>query len=76
VEISKWLSGTPNFTFDTLIDIQTVLDIELVNTKTTEQQKQQNNKSKQEACWRKMLLLSIHKLIRKKVWQNKGLQRC
>ncbi len=28
--ISKWLSGTHNFTADTLMDIQDVLDIELI----------------------------------------------
>lgn len=30
-EVSKWLSGTHNFTHDTLIDIQSVLNIELIN---------------------------------------------
>lgn len=30
--ISKWLSGTHNFTVDTLVDIQRVLGINLVNT--------------------------------------------
>lgn len=30
-EISKWLSGTHNFTHDTLIDIQSILKIELIN---------------------------------------------
>jgi transcriptional regulator with XRE-family HTH domain len=29
-EITKWLSGTHNFTIDTLIDIENVLDIELI----------------------------------------------
>ncbi len=28
--VSKWLSGTHNFTADTLMDIQSVLDIELI----------------------------------------------
>ena len=30
-EISKWLTGTHNFTHDTLFDIQTVLNINLLN---------------------------------------------
>jgi len=30
-EITKWLSGTHNFTTDTLWDIERVLDIELIN---------------------------------------------
>lgn len=30
-EISKWLSGTHNFTHDTLVDIQLALHIELIN---------------------------------------------
>ena len=30
-EITKWLSGTHNFTFDTLCDIERVLNISLVN---------------------------------------------
>jgi len=30
-EISKWLSGTHNFTIDTLIDIERILNIELLN---------------------------------------------
>jgi len=30
-EITKWLSGTHNFTCDTLVDIQEVLGIELIN---------------------------------------------
>lgn len=29
--ITKWLSGTHNFTFDTLLDIQRILDINLIN---------------------------------------------
>ena len=36
-EISKWLSGTHNFTADTLFDIERVLDIRLFQTE--EQQK-------------------------------------
>jgi len=31
-EISKWLSGTHNFTTDTLFDIQQFLGVELINT--------------------------------------------
>jgi len=31
-EISKWLSGTHNFTTDTLFDIQQFLAVELINT--------------------------------------------
>ena len=29
-EISKWLSGTHNFTYETLIDIENILDIEFI----------------------------------------------
>src|SRR5258708_34537161 len=29
--VSKWLSGTHNFTVDTLVDIQRLLDIKLLN---------------------------------------------
>jgi transcriptional regulator with XRE-family HTH domain len=32
-EISKWISGTHNFTVDTLIDIEQVLSIQLLDTK-------------------------------------------
>lgn len=32
-EISKWLSGTHNFTIDTLMDIERVLSIRLLETK-------------------------------------------
>lgn len=32
-EISKWLSGTHNFTHDILVDIQSILGIELLNIK-------------------------------------------
>lgn len=32
-EISKWLSGTHNFTSNTLIDIENMLDIELITLK-------------------------------------------
>lgn len=31
--ISKWLSGTHNFTIDTLIDLENVLNIKLLNVK-------------------------------------------
>lgn len=31
-EISKWLSGTHNFTTDTLFDLEDILDVLLVNT--------------------------------------------
>ena len=33
-EISKWLSGTHNFTHDTLFEISKVLDIDLIDTNT------------------------------------------
>jgi ribosome-binding protein aMBF1 (putative translation factor) len=32
-EISKWLSGTHNFTIETLMDIERVLSIQLLDTK-------------------------------------------
>ena len=32
-EISKWLSGTHNFTIDTLMDIERVLSVQLLDTK-------------------------------------------
>ncbi len=32
--ISRWLSGTHNFTIDTLFDIEKVLDIKLINIET------------------------------------------
>lgn len=32
-EITKWLSGTHNFTIDTLWDIERILDIELISLK-------------------------------------------
>jgi transcriptional regulator with XRE-family HTH domain len=32
-EISRWLSGTHNFTTDTLLDIEQVLSIQLIDTK-------------------------------------------
>ena len=35
--ISKWLSGTHNFTVDTLVDIQRVLGINLVNAQLNQQ---------------------------------------
>ena len=31
--ITKWLSGTHNFTMDTLIDLERILDISLLNLK-------------------------------------------
>jgi transcriptional regulator with XRE-family HTH domain len=31
-EITKWLSGTHNFTLDTLLDIQNIFSVNLVNT--------------------------------------------
>lgn len=34
--VSKWLSGTHNFTVDTLTDIQRVLDIKLLDIELTE----------------------------------------
>ncbi|MBK8636166.1 MAG: helix-turn-helix transcriptional regulator [Saprospiraceae bacterium] len=30
--ISKWLSGTHNFTIDTLVELECALDISLINT--------------------------------------------
>lgn len=36
--ISKWLSGTHNFTADTLFDIERVLGIKLINTAEEEQE--------------------------------------
>jgi transcriptional regulator with XRE-family HTH domain len=35
--VSKWLSGTHNFTVDTLVDIQRVLNIQLFNVEVNEQ---------------------------------------
>ena len=35
--ISRWLSGTHNFTIDTLCDIESVLDIKLLNINTKPQ---------------------------------------
>ncbi|MGF1637323.1 MAG: multiprotein-bridging factor 1 family protein [Cyclobacteriaceae bacterium] len=32
--ITKWLSGTHNFTMDTLIDLERVLDVSLLNLET------------------------------------------
>ena len=32
-EVSKWLSGNHNFTVDTLLDIQSLLEVELLNCK-------------------------------------------
>ena len=34
--VSKWLSGTHNFTVDTLVDIQRVLNIQLLNVEINE----------------------------------------
>ena len=31
--VTKWLSGTHNFTFDTLVDVGNALDIQLLNIK-------------------------------------------
>ncbi|MCF6407843.1 helix-turn-helix domain-containing protein [Chitinophaga filiformis] len=36
--VSKWLSGTHNFTMDTLVDIQRVLGIRLLDTDMTDTQ--------------------------------------
>lgn len=35
---TKWLSGTHNFTFDTLFDLQEILDIKLINTEDSQQE--------------------------------------
>ena len=35
-EITKWLSGTHNFTTDTLIDLENVLNVDLLNLKEQE----------------------------------------
>lgn len=35
-EISKWLSGTHNFTIDTLMDIEQVLSIQLIDTENVD----------------------------------------
>jgi transcriptional regulator with XRE-family HTH domain len=42
--ISRWMSGTHNFTVDTLIDIQRVLGISLLNVETTNSYAQVNFK--------------------------------
>jgi transcriptional regulator with XRE-family HTH domain len=42
--ISRWMSGTHNFTVDTLIDIQRILDISLLNVETTNSYAQVNFK--------------------------------
>ncbi len=34
--VSKWLSGTHNFTVDTLVDIQRALDIRLLDTESSQ----------------------------------------
>lgn len=36
--ITKWLSGTHNFTMDTLIDLERVLDISLLNLESRKEQ--------------------------------------
>jgi ribosome-binding protein aMBF1 (putative translation factor) len=34
-EITKWLSGTHNFTIETIVDIESILGIRILNIKTT-----------------------------------------
>lgn len=42
--ISRWMSGTHNFTVDTLVDIQRILGISLLNVETTSSPAQVNLK--------------------------------
>jgi transcriptional regulator with XRE-family HTH domain len=42
--ISRWMSGTHNFTVDTLVDIQRVLGISLLDVGTTKSQAEVNFK--------------------------------
>ena len=42
--ISRWMSGTHNFTVDTLVDIQRVLGISLLDLETTKSQAEVNFK--------------------------------
>ncbi len=42
--ISRWMSGTHNFTVDTLVDIQRILGISLLNVETTNSYAQVNFK--------------------------------
>ena len=42
--ISRWMSGTHNFTVDTLVDIQRILGIALLNVETTKSYAQINFK--------------------------------
>ena len=42
--ISRWMSGTHNFTVDTLVDIQRILGISLLNVETTNSYAQINFK--------------------------------
>ncbi len=44
--ISRWMSGTHNFTVDTLVDIQRILGISLLNVETTNSYAQLNFKMK------------------------------
>lgn len=43
-EISKWLTGNHNFTHDTLVDIQDILDTSLINSEITTSKVQSLNK--------------------------------
>lgn len=36
-EVTKWLSGTHNFTIETLVELEQVLGIDLIDTKEKEQ---------------------------------------
>jgi transcriptional regulator with XRE-family HTH domain len=42
--ISRWMSGTHNFTVDTLVDIQRILGVSLLNVETTNSYAQVNFK--------------------------------
>jgi transcriptional regulator with XRE-family HTH domain len=57
--VSRWLSGTHNFTVETLVDIQRVLGISLLNAETQQQQPMLNLKLKVTAAvpgWTPMIL--------------------